>query len=222
VGDRTPILIIGGGGHAAVVRDCIDRSRYRLVGCLDDAKPLGSKMAAGKVIGRFEDLSAVALRYAGLTAVVAIGDNMTRRRIVGEMEARVPRLTWAPVIHPSAIVSKNAEVGLGTVVVAGAIVNCGTRVGRHVIINTGSIIDHDNMFDDFSSTGPGVVTGGNVSVGSLSHIGIGATVLHGIRISENSVIGGQSLVDRDVQENLVCFGVPARPQRTRLMGAAYL
>lgn len=220
--DRRPLVIIGGGGHAAVVRECIDSYRYRLIGCLDDAKPIGADLGSGEVVGRFEDLGSLALRHTDLAAIVAIGDNMTRRRVVKEMENRVPRLTWATLIHRSAVVSPSIQVGPGTVVVAGAIINCGSRLGSHVLINTGSIIDHDNEFHDFSSTGPGVSTGGNVSVGSLSHIGIGASVLQGIRIGANSVIGGKAFVDRNVGSNLVCFGVPARPQRTRLTGAPYL
>lgn len=222
MGDATPLVILGGGGHGAVVRDCIDGWRYRLIGCLDDTQPMGATVGAGKIIGRLADLKPLILRYKGLAAIVAIGDNMTRRRVVRDMEAGVPGVTWATVIHRSAIISPRALIGPGTVVVAAAVVNAGSRLGGHVLINTGSLIDHDNEFGDFSSTGPGVSIGGNVSVGHLSHIGIGASIRHGIRVGSNCVIGGKSYVDRDVDNNLVCFGVPARPQRTRLPGAAYL
>ena len=218
----TPLVILGGGGHAAVVRDCIDDRLYRLIGCLDDAKPIGATLSAGKVIGRLADLQSLVLGYRGLAAIVAIGDNMTRRRVVGEMQGRAPSLIWATVVHRSAIISPRTEIGPGTVVVAGAVINGGSRLGRHVLINTGSLIDHDNDFGDFSSTGPGVSIGGNVSVGQLSHIGIGASVKHGVLIGTNCVIGGKAYVNRDVDNNLVCFGVPARPQRTRLPGGAYL
>jgi acetyltransferase EpsM len=220
--DATPLVILGGGGHAGVVRDCLDSRHYRLIGCLDDAKPIGATLAAGTVIGRLADLKSLVLRHRGLAAIVAIGDNMTRRRVVGEVEGRVPSLIWATVVHPSATISPRTEIGPGTVVVAGAVVNGGSRLGCHVLINTGSLVDHDNDFGDFSSTGPGVSIGGNVSVGHLSHIGIGASIKHGIHIGANCVIGGKAYVDRDVDNNLVCFGVPARPRRTRLPGAAYL
>ena len=220
--DAIPLVILGGGGHGAVVRDCIDRRRYRLIGCLDDMKPIGATLGAGRIIGRLADLKSLVLRHKGLAAIVAVGDNMTRRRVVRDIEAGVPGVIWATVIHPRAIISPRASVGPGTIVVAGAVVNAGSRLGGHVLINTGSLIDHDNDFGDFSSTGPGVSIGGNVSVGPLSHIGIGASIRHGIRVGSNCVIGGKAYVDRDVDNNLVCFGVPARPQRTRLPGAAYL
>jgi acetyltransferase EpsM len=147
---------------------------------------------------------------------------MRRRRVVEQVERCAPALGWAAIVHRSAILSPSAQVGPGSVVFPGAIVNCRTALGRHVIINTGSIIEHDNRFEDFSSTGPGVCTGGNVRVGELSHIGIGASVCHGIAIGANSVVGGQAFVNRDLGDDLVSFGVPARPRHQRALGAVYL
>ena len=82
----------------------------------------------------------------------------------------------------------------GTVVMPGAIVSAGTKIGEFCIINTNSSIDHDNIFENYSSTGPGVTTGGNVELGQCSHLGIGSTVKHQISIGDNTIIGAQSLV----------------------------
>ena len=65
---------------------------------------------------------------------------------------------------------------------ANSVLNNNVTIGSHVIINTGSIIEHDNVFGKFSSTGPGVTTGGNVEVGELTHLGIGSTVLNGKKL----------------------------------------
>jgi acetyltransferase EpsM len=220
--DRVPLLIIGAGHHAAVVRVCVDEGRFRVIGYLDDRLPIGAPVGDETVLGCLAELPAVAARHPGAAAVVAIGDNMTRLRVVELAERSAPGLVWAAIAHPSAIISRTAAIGPGCVIVAGAIVNCHTRLGRHVLINTGARVDHDNIFGDFASTGPGVSTGGDVHVGTFSHIGIGASVCHGIRIGNHCVIGGMAFVDRDVEDQLVCFGVPARPQRHRMRGAAYL
>ena len=45
---------------------------------------------------------------------------------------------------------------------SGCIINTGTKIGKHCIINTGSIIEHDNYFSNYTSTSPRVTTGGNV------------------------------------------------------------
>ncbi len=219
---KTPLLIIGGGQHAAVVRDCVDEALFKVLGYLDDGQPAGAQLGTEAVLGRLDDLPALILRHSGLVAVIAIGDNMTRRRIAERATEVAARVEWATIIHRSAIVSASARIGAGTVVVAGAIINCHSRLGRHMLINTGSLIDHDNHFGDYASTGPGVSTGGNVRVGNLSHIGIGASILHGIQVGTNCVIGGKAFVDRDVGDNLVSFGVPARARHQREPGAAYL
>lgn len=217
-----PLLIVGAGGYGAVVRDCVDRERFDLIGFLDDRPPTRADIGSALWLGRIDEVGTLARAHPGLSAVIAIGDNMTRNRVAERMERLVTDLLWAAVVHPSAIISPYATVGPGTVIVAGAVVNCGTRLGRHVLINTGSMIDHDNIFDDFASTGPAVSTGGNVTVGGLSHLGIGASVRHGISIGRNCVIGGKAYVERDVEDDVVSFGVPARPQYRREPGQSYL
>ena len=71
-------------------------------------------------------------------------------------------------------------MGVGNVVLSGTIICADTVLKNHVCINTGSSIDHDNLLNNFSSTGPRVTTGGNVKIGELSSIGIGATVKQNI------------------------------------------
>ena len=81
---------------------------------------------------------------------------------------------------------------------------------------------HDNVFGDFSSTGPGVNTGGGVSVGAFSHVGVGAAVSHDITIGTNTVIGAGSVIIRHCPENAIVVGVPGRTVGTRISGARYL
>lgn len=217
-----PLVILGCGGHALVVRDCIDRRRFRLVGHIDDRMPAGSTIEGVAVLGRTEDLPAIAAAHPALAGVIAIGDNRSRKGVAERVAALLPNFPWANIVHPATTLSPSVRMAGGCVVVAGAVINCHSELGRHVLINTGSLIDHDNRFEDYASTGPGVSTGGNVTVGALSHIGIGASVRHGIRIGQGSVIGGKAFVDRDVGDHLVCYGVPARPMRAHEEGARYL
>lgn len=220
--DRSPLLIIGAGHHAAVVRDCVDDSRFDVLGYLDDAVPAGSRLGNEALLGGLQDLPMFSACHPDAVAIVAIGDNITRLRVVDLVERTAPSLGWASVIHPSAIIAPSVVIGPGCVIVAGSIINCNSSLGRHVLINTGTVLDHDNHLGDFSSTGPRVATGGDVRIGTFTHIGIGASIRHGIRIGSHCVIGGMAFVDRAVEDNLVSYGVPARPQRRRARGAAYL
>lgn len=218
-----PLVIVGAGGHGAVVGDCVDPAKFAMVGYLDDGRALGATIVhEQRVIGRVDDLPQLAMAHPQLAVVIAIGDNAIRRRMAEQVQHAVPALRWPPIVHRSAIVSRSSLLGPGCVVAAGAVVNCRTRLERFVLINTGSIIEHDNVFAEFSSTGPGVVTGGDVEVGTMSHIGIGATVKHGLTIGTNCVIGGQAYVDRSIGDDVVSYGVPARARQQRQPGAAYL
>ena len=120
------------------------------------------------------------------------------------------------------IISKNAKILNGTLIVSGSIVNANTYVGNHCIIGTGCKIDHDNYFDDFSSCGPNVTTGGNVTINTLSYIGISSTIKHKIKILSNTIIGAKSYINKNCKSNNVYFGTPAKKIRTRKIGEKYL
>lgn len=216
------LVIIGGGRHALVVRDCLQRERPMLIGILDDGLDAGTFVEDLPVLGAIAELPALRQRYPALQGIVAIGDNHVRRRIVREVEAMVPHFGWMTAVHPSAIVAPSATIAPGAVVVAGAIINCHAAIGPHALVNTGSIIDHDGKVGAFASTGPGVVTGGNVAIGTGSHIGLGAVLAHGITVGDHCVVGGNAFVCRDIDDRTVSYGSPARPIRPRREGDPYL
>ena len=89
-------------------------------------------------------------------------------------------------------------------------------------INTSTSIDHDNHFEDFSSCGPGVITGGNVNLGELSHIGIGAVVKNNIKIGQNTVVGGNSFVNKNCVNNHFFYGTPIKKVKKKLVTDNYL
>ena len=105
---------------------------------------------------------------------------------------------------------------------AGSIICSDAKIDNHVSINTGTHLDHDNIFSDFSSTGPGVATGGNVKVGKLSFLGIGSTIKHNVSIGDNTVIGGQSFVNRNCKSKSLYYGVPAKRIKHRTLYDNYL
>ena len=55
----------------------------------------------------------------------------------------------------------------------------------------------------------------DVEVGSNVWIGYGACILRGVRVGDNSIVGTNSVVTRDVPANAVVAGIPARVIRMR-------
>jgi acetyltransferase EpsM len=208
------IVVIGAGGHARVVADVLRLTgRYEIAGFLDEVNPdrWGSEFCGYTILGGLDQLSA--LRSRGVQhAFVAVGDCGPRLRL-----ARAAEETGldCPVLrHPSSVAGSDVAVDRGTLLAAGAIVNVGSRIGAHVIVNTAATVEHDCTIGDGAHVCPGVHLAGNVVVGDAAWIGIGAIVLNGVRIGAGSTVGAGSVVTRDVPEGVVAFGNPARVVRS--------
>jgi sugar O-acyltransferase (sialic acid O-acetyltransferase NeuD family) len=212
---RQRIVIIGAGGHARVIIDAARLAGHEIVGVLSrDARP-GADVLGCTVLGKDDDAKQILASLTGRvdSVVVAIGDNHTRAAVVQRLLVGMPRLAFATVVHPSAIVSPTARIGYGTVVLAGAVVGVGAHVGNHCIVNTAASVDHDDQIEDFASIAPGAVLGGTVRVGTRTAVCLGAKVIQGIDIGSDAVIGAGATVVRNVANRVVVMGTPARVVR---------
>jgi sugar O-acyltransferase (sialic acid O-acetyltransferase NeuD family) len=196
------VLVIGAGGHAKVVIATLQAAgRVVRAAFDDDAARHGGCVLGVPIAGPVD----AAQNYRGLEALVAIGDNRTRRAMVERLSLR-----WATAIHPQAVVHASARLGPGTVVFAGAVIQPDACIGAHVIVNTAATVDHDCSVGDFSHLAPGAHLGGNVSVGRGVFLGIGAVVLPNLALGDAAVAGGGAVVVGDVAASVVVAGVPAR------------
>lgn len=195
------VILIGGGGHAKVIIDCIRAEGNEVLGILDDCLEVGSKVLDVPVLGRTEDFH----RFLDHSFLIAIGNNHVRRRLAEDMP-----VSWHTAVHPSAVVSGYAQIGPGTVVMPGAVINACAQVGAHCIINTGAVIEHDNCIEDYVHISPNAALGGTVKVGQGCHIGIGAAVKNNINICDGCTLGAGTVVVKDITEPGTYVGTPAR------------
>ena len=204
---RDPIWLLGAGGHARVLIDAIRaEGRYVLVGALDDDTSRHDDHIDGVPIR--DAISAAALRRQRVErAIIAIGNNEVRAAIARRLDGLVE---WGHVVHPQAHVAAKVIFHEGTVILAGAVVQTGTRVGRHVIINTSASVDHDNSVDDFAHVAPGAHLGGHVCIGEGSLVGIGSTVVNGRSVGRWCTLGAGAVAVADIPDEVIAVGVPAR------------
>ncbi len=206
-------VILGGGGHARVLVDCIRESRLSEIEGVLDADPSihGRKVLDVLILGGDEMLGGLAA--GGVTHfVVGLGgvrDNGPRRRLF-EL-GLLFRLAPLSVRHPSAVVSRWAGVGPGCQLLPGSIVNAGAVLGKNIIVNSGAVVEHDCVVEDHVHIATGARLASGVRAGAGAHIGAGATVRQGIAIGERAVVGAGAAVIRDVAAGTVVAGVPARP-----------
>lgn len=138
--------------------------------------------------------------------IIAIGNNKSRKRIAEDV---LDKVEFIKVISDSAIVS-NSEIGEGSQILQGAVVQIDTKIGKHCIVNTSASIDHDCILEDFSFVGPNATLCGGVKIGECSFIGAGSVILPGIKIGKNCMIGAGSVVTKDIPDNSTAYGNPAK------------
>lgn len=139
-----------------------------------------------------------------------------RSQFTAQVEALGMR--FAALVHPTARLSRSAEVGEGSIVNAGAILAAHATLGRHVIVNRGALIGHHTRLGDHVTVGPGANIGGCCEVGEATYIGIGAVVLDQMRIGAHAIVGAAALVTREVPDRVQVMGVPARITREHIDG----
>lgn len=203
---RKKVVIIGAGGHAKVIADIIEKSGDEIVGFLDDNKEIGTTIINEyKVIGDLNNRFTMTVTKENLEFIIAIGDNKKREEI-----SHSPNLKFYTAIHPSAQIGLDVEIQEGTVIMANACINSSAKIGKHCIINTGAIIEHDNIIEDFVHISPNVALGGTVKIGESTHVGIGSIVKNNITICKNCTIGAGAVVVKNIIEEGTYVGVPAR------------
>lgn len=205
------VVIVGAGGHARVVLDCLRRAgRFEVAGFLDP-RCVGQSIEGVPVLGGDELLAKLPSEGIGLAiiGIGSIGDNSLRRRLFEQ--GRAAGLQFVNAVHPSAVVADSVVLGSGVAIMAGAVVNAGTMLGDNSIVNTGAIVEHDCVVAAHAQIAPGAVLCGGASIGIAAHVGAGATILQGVTIGDSAVIGAGSVVLADVAARTVAAGVPARP-----------
>lgn len=207
---KPKLVIWGASGHAKVIADILKlRDEFQIVGFLDDVNidHKGKSFLGFPILGgreKLDELVSTGVEYL----ILGFGECHSRLELAGLVRSKGLRFTSA--IHPRSIIARDVSIGEGSVIVAGAVVNPGSRLGEQVIINTCASVGHDCTIHIAAHIAPGVRIGGCSTVGLATWIGIGAVINDHVRIGNNCIIGAGSVVLKDLPDNVIAYGVPAR------------
>jgi sugar O-acyltransferase (sialic acid O-acetyltransferase NeuD family) len=197
------LFVFGAGGYAKVVISTMRGVGLVPTGLLDaDPAKHGTQVLGIPVLGDFELLR----ESLGVRAVMGIGENRARS-LLGRQFAH---LDWLTVIHPTAFVDESVEVGLGTVICTGAVVQPDVKIGRFCIISATSVVGHDSILEDFVHVAAGACPTGHTFLGTGVLMGSKSVTIPRSRIGAWSKIGAGAAVNAEIPAGSVAVGVPAR------------
>lgn len=204
---RASVIVLGGGGHARVLLDILALRSVKILG-VTDLHP--EKVDRVKINAPILGNDDVILNYRpdeiflvnGLGQIKVDGK---RRELFETFKGKGYK--FLTLIHPSAVIAKDAEIGEGAQIMAGAVIQTGCCIGANAIINTRASVDHDCDIGAHVHLAPGVILSGEVTIGSNSHLGPGAVVIQGIRVGAECFVKAKSLVKKNLPDGTILSGV---------------
>ena len=199
---HTPLCLFGAGGHGKVVASLV-KKQWNGKLCFADAHQVIGTQISGVPV-QFQDVSHI----TGHDVIVTIGSNLIRETVQNKAEKQ--KLNIVSFVADQAVYMPDLAPGLGTMILAGAVVNIDVQIGRGVILNTCAVVEHDCHIGDFCHLAPGAVALGASYLGARVWLGANATVLQGIHVVADCVIGAGAVVTQNIVEPGVYVGAPAR------------
>ncbi len=208
---RTPLLLIGGGGHCKSCIDVIETGKtYRVAGIVDRPAMRDKKLLGYPYVGTDDDLPALLRKTPDTLISIGFSRGGQRRKALYEMIHAKGGKT-VTVVSALAHVSRHAELEDGTIVMHQALVNAGSHIGANSVINSQALVEHDCTIGRHCHIATGARINGGCHIGDECLIGSGAILLPGISIAPGTCIGAGALVTRNIERAGTWVGNPARP-----------
>lgn len=192
---KTPILLIGAGGHARSLIDVIEQTtEFKVAGLVDSQR---DDVLGYPIVGEDNDLAKLLQNTPHCLISVGQVKQADLRIKLFEL-AKQAGAQFPVVISSQAYVSPHAEIGAGSVVMHQALVNVGSHIGQNCIINSQALIEHDALIGDHCHISTGAKINGEVEIGQGCLIGSGAVIKQGVKIADNVIIGAGARIVKDI------------------------
>jgi sugar O-acyltransferase (sialic acid O-acetyltransferase NeuD family) len=205
------MLIIGAKGFAKEILEVVHQlKQLNNLAFYDDV----NSDAPEKLFDKFQILrttqeASVYFKTIDNKFTIGIGNPILRKQLYdkftclgGEFISTIsPKST---IGHYGNIIEDGCNIMTGTVITNDIIIK------RGALINLNCTIGHDCVIGKFVEMSPGVHISGNCNIGDYTFLGTNTTVLPNIIIGKNVVVGAGSVVTKDLPDNCLAVGVPAK------------
>jgi sugar O-acyltransferase (sialic acid O-acetyltransferase NeuD family) len=216
------IAIYGSGGLGREVLDLvltINKSQpcYKEIVFIDDTKPQG-ELINGFMTYPFSDFIK---KYSVSEIEVAIALGEPRHRIALREKVQQHGYSLATLIHPTAFIGTDTVIGEGTIIQYAAFISCNVTIGSNVYIQLHVDVGHDTIIGCDSVISPKVNISGNCRIGDRTYIGLSVPIKEQVIIGSDTIVGMGALVIRDIPDNVIAFGNPARVIKENTEGRVF-
>lgn len=206
------VVIIGGRGNgtviASVIEDCAKNGQdISVVGFLNDhEKEVNGYPVLGPILkSNWRNLSSDFKFIFSLSNI-----KMAKDRYGILEEIGIPVNRYSTVVHPTAVVAENSQLGRGVVLMPHVVVGPNVVIGNHSQLYAQSFVGHDTTLGEMVFVANNASIGGRIKIGKGAHIGSNSSLVERLKIGDFSIIGLGSVVLHDVEESKTAVGNPAR------------
>ncbi|SFD07439.1 acetyltransferase [Algibacter pectinivorans] len=203
-------VIIGAGTQGQVYASYLKEDGINIVGFIDDDKELiGKKVINIPVLGQYKDLFSSEFKNKIQQVYCPIGNNIIRSKYLSTLKKEGYEIP--SFIHKTVSIGPDVSLGEAVYMLAGNIVMPHTTIGNYIMINMDSTIAHHVNMEDGVFMSSGVNVGALINVRQNAYIGMGVTVMTGVKeIGANCLIGAGTVIIKNVPENATMVGNPGR------------
>lgn len=209
------IIVIGGEGNGGVIASCIDDHRknyndneWEVVGFLNDSNQFKTIYDIPVLGGTNLIHDLLKEDYYFMYAIHMVGRNKQSEEIFKKLN--IPLERFPTIIHKTAFVAPNVVLEPGVFVMSNAYVGHSTKIGHCSLIMANSIVGHNVTIGELCHISVGAILGGYITMGKVADVAFGATVLSAKNIGNYSVAGANSLITKDIPNNEIHIGTPAK------------
>lgn len=209
------LIIIGGYGNGAVAAQIVEdinklKPEWEIIGFLNDKEVddingypiLGKvdyetvqKYLIGEPIYFFYTLISIKLNFNFLSKL---------------HDLKIPLDRFAQLIHPKAVVSKDAIIGKNVCVQAFSIIGPNANIGNFVQVFGHATVGHNSIIEDYAYVTSNSVVGAYTHLKQGAFLGVNSSTLDRVTIGTWSIVGQHSNVIRSVADFLIVVGNPAK------------
>lgn len=203
------IFVLGVGHNTIVTIDLAEACGYTIGGLYHYTEGRTGEIYFGhKIIGSNNELFAHNL--TGMKFAISVGDNDVRADLFNKIIERGGDVVT--LIHPTAVVSKYAQLGKGATVHALSVIAPDTVLGDDCVVSHNDLVTHGVRMGNHCFMASNIVLGAYTVMKDFAFIGSGATVISAkaAELGNHAYIGAGAVVTKPVEDGAVVAGNPAK------------